>query len=403
MTIIKDIKNNKTYYITYDANKCGQPIKMWLKEKEQNLLWEDKNLIQIGEHIKYSYNTKGIRTKKETEEGTTEYSLIGSKIMKMEKVTSSGKITMYFTYDQRDELQSVTESNKEYYYIKDITGNIIKIKDEEGNSIVEYKYDAYGKVEKTIIENNNVSKYNPFIYKGYYYDEEIELYYCNTRYYSPEIGRWISIDDVDYLDPESISGLNLYCYCMNDPINYCDPSGHFTIAALLISIGISLVFEVIEDIMGDGKLGGDKDGWDYLGAGIAGFFGGLGGGLVAQAIFSVTGGLVDAAISGDLVKNGFLSTMGSIALSTVISFGAGALSKKISNNIKIKKLNTDPFNNRNVVRNLGVDYSFKKNGKSVEAAVKAIKNVNWISKTLWEGFSSNLGGSTTSFIWGLIF
>ena len=403
MTRIKDIKNNKTYYITYDANKCGQPIKMWLKGKEQNLLWEDKNLIQIGEHIKYSYNTEGIRTKKETEEGTTEYSLIGSKIMKMEKVTSSGKITMYFTYDQRDELQSVTESNKEYYYIKDITGNIIKIKDEEGNSIVEYKYDAYGKVEKTIIENNNVSKYNPFIYKGYYYDEEIELYYCNTRYYSPEIGRWISIDDVDYLDPESISGLNLYCYCMNDPINYCDPSGHFTIAALLISIGISLVFEVIEDIMGDGKLGGDKDGWDYLGAGIAGFFGGLGGGLVAQAIFSVTGGLVDAAISGDLVKNGFLSTMGSIALSTVISFGAGALSKKISNNIKIKKLNTDPFNNRNVVRNLGVDYSFKKNGKSVEAAVKAIKNVNWISKTLWEGFSSNLGGSTTSFIWGLIF
>ena len=193
---------------------------MWLKGKEQNLLWEDKNLIQIGEHIKYSYNTEGIRTKKETEEGTTEYSLIGSKIMKMEKVTSSGKITMYFTYDQRDELQSVTESNKEYYYIKDITGNIIKIKDEEGNSIVEYKYDAYGKVEKTIIENNSVSKYNPFIYKGYYYDEETELYYCNTRYYSPEIGRWISIDDVGYLDPESINGLNLYCYCMNDSMNY---------------------------------------------------------------------------------------------------------------------------------------------------------------------------------------
>ena len=46
---------------------------MWLKEKEQNLLWEDKNLIQIGEHIKYSYNTEGIRTKKETEEGTAAY------------------------------------------------------------------------------------------------------------------------------------------------------------------------------------------------------------------------------------------------------------------------------------------------------------------------------------------
>lgn len=99
--------------------------------------------------------------------------------------------------------------------------------------------------------------------------------------------------------------------------------------------------------MGDGKLGGDKDGCDYL--------------------------------------------------------GTGALSRKFSNNIQIKKLNTNPFNNRNVVRNLRVNYSFKKNGKSVEEAVKEIKNGNWISKTLWEGFSSNLGGSTTSFVWGLIF
>ena len=61
------------------------------------------------------------------------------------------------------------------------------------------------------------------------------------------------------------------------------------------------------------------------------------------------------------------------------------------------------LDNRNVVRNLGVNYSFKKNVKSVETAVKAIKNGNRISKTLWEGFSSNLGGSTTAFVWGLIF
>jgi len=245
LTIIKDIKNNKTYYITYDANKCGQPIKMWLKEKEQNLLWEDKNLIQIGEHIKYSYNTEGIRTKKETEEGTTEYSLIGSKIMKMEKVTSSGKITMYFTYDQRDELQSVTESNKEYYYIKDITGNIIKIKDEEGNSIVEYKYDAYGKVEKTIIENNNVSKYNPFIYKGYYYDEETELYYCNTRYYSPEIGRFLQVSDVSELNPHSINGLNLYAYANNNPISYSYNNVSKKIVPTLSSFAMSTNMNVV--------------------------------------------------------------------------------------------------------------------------------------------------------------
>ena len=344
LTRIKDIKNNKTYYITYDANKCGQPIKMWLKGKEQNLLWEDKNLIQIGEHIKYSYNTKGIRTKKETEEGTTEYRLIGSKIMKMEKVTSSGKITMYFTYDQRDELQSVTESNKEYYYIKDITGNIIKIKDEEGNSIVEYKYDAYGKVEKTIIENNNVSKYNPFIYKGYYYDEETELYYCNTRYYSPEIGRWISIDDVDYLDPESVSGLNLYCYCINDPINKYDPSGHFVISAIIIGAGIGFLTSYISDVISEMQDGFDwsdfntfEDNWlKYVGATLGGAIGGLGAGLATTILANGVGNMVEAAFSGDI--SNFGDAMIQFALGGVLGgLGYGA-SKYVAGIFADKKI-----------------------------------------------------------------
>ena len=52
-----------------------------------------------------------------------------------------------------------------------------------------------------------------------------------------------------------------------------DPSGHFTIAAMLISIGVSLLFEVLEDAI-DGGLGDGSHSWkDYLGAGISGFFG----------------------------------------------------------------------------------------------------------------------------------
>ena len=353
LTRIKDIKNNKTYYITYDANKCGQPIKMWLKGKEQNLLWEDKNLIQIGEHIKYSYNTKGIRTKKETEEGTTEYSLIGSKIMKMEKVTSSGKITMYFTYDQRDELQSVTESNKEYYYIKDITGNIIKIKDEEGNSIVEYKYDAYGKVEKTIIENNNVSKYNPFIYKGYYYDEETELYYCNTRYYSPEIGRWISIDDVDYLDSESINGLNLYCYCMNDPVNYADPSGHSVILAMLLGAGIGLVVglgsQLASDVISNVVTNGfDFSEWEmsswqtYVGAGLGGAIGGA----LTPFLGPVATGFITGA-SSTVISMGLSNitgasnySLGEIFATSLLIGSVSGITAGILDNVKIPDVNS---------------------------------------------------------------
>ena len=43
------------------------------------------------------------------------------------------------------------------------------------------------------------------------------------------------------MDPESVSGLNLYCYCMNDPVNYCDPSGHFAISTLIIDAIIGFV------------------------------------------------------------------------------------------------------------------------------------------------------------------
>ena len=58
------------------------------------------------------------------------------------------------------------------------------------------------------------------------YDVETGLFWCNSRYYNPEWGRWISPDSIEYLDPESIDGLNLYAYCGNNPVNRYDPSGH---------------------------------------------------------------------------------------------------------------------------------------------------------------------------------
>lgn len=65
---------------------------------------------------------------------------------------------------------------------------------------------------------------------------ETDLFLVSSCYYNPEWGRWISPDDIEYLDPSSINGLNLYCYCMNNPINMYDPSGHF---ATSIGIGLS--------------------------------------------------------------------------------------------------------------------------------------------------------------------
>ncbi|MDY4017098.1 MAG: RHS repeat-associated core domain-containing protein, partial [Bacilli bacterium] len=97
--------------------------------------------------------------------------------------------------------------------------------DSNGTIKVSYEYDAWGKVIN-IDGDEDLIEINSYLYKGYYYDKETQLFYCNFRYYDSEIRRWISIDDVNYLDSKTINGVNLYAYCMNNPVMCSDPSGH---------------------------------------------------------------------------------------------------------------------------------------------------------------------------------
>ncbi len=97
--------------------------------------------------------------------------------------------------------------------------------------MLEYKYTAFGTPISNSSNYEGISKdlfeNNIYIYKGYCYDVETGLYYLNSRYYDPEVGRFISPDDISYLDPDSINGLNLYVYCSNNPVMYYDPTGHW--------------------------------------------------------------------------------------------------------------------------------------------------------------------------------
>ena len=95
-----------------------------------------------------------------------------------------------------------------------------------GNTVVEYTYDAWGKVlSVTGTLASTVGQINPFRYRGYYYDTETGWYYLQTRYYDPEVGRFINADG--YVSTgQGIIGNNMFAYCGNNPVMHSDPSGN---------------------------------------------------------------------------------------------------------------------------------------------------------------------------------
>ena len=143
-----------------------------------------------------------------------------------------GTTSLHFRYDFNNVLIGLSDGNNEYYYIRDALGIIHGIINSNGNYIVKYSYNAYGLPSIEIqsgYEFNIVALNNPFLYKGYYYDDETGLYYCNHRYYYPLICRWISPDNFSYLNPNSLVDINLYAYCKDNPIMYVDENGNFAI------------------------------------------------------------------------------------------------------------------------------------------------------------------------------
>jgi len=107
--------------------------------------------------------------------------------------------------------------------------------------LVKYKHDAWGKCNTVFLDESatEIANFNPFRYRSYYFNTKTNLYFLKTRYYDPEVGRFTTIDDISYLDPDSINGLNLYAYCLNNPLKYIDHFGCSVTLTILAIIGIS--------------------------------------------------------------------------------------------------------------------------------------------------------------------
>ena len=76
---------------------------------------------------------------------------------------------------------------------------------------------------------------------------ETELYYLQSRYYNPEIGRFINVDSL-VSTGQGVIGYNMFAYCNNNPINNYDPNGDIAISTIIgIIIGVGAIAATAND------------------------------------------------------------------------------------------------------------------------------------------------------------
>lgn len=87
---------------------------------------------------------------------------------------------------------------------------------------------------------------NPLQYRSYYHDSETGFYYLQSRYYDPEICRFINADSYASTG-QSYLGYNTFAYCGNDPVNRTDADGEFWDTVFdIVSLGFSIA-DVIQN------------------------------------------------------------------------------------------------------------------------------------------------------------
>jgi RHS repeat-associated protein len=111
------------------------------------------------------------------------------------------------------------------YYNYDATGNAIGVDDRVGDTVFNYRYDAFGS-----LFTDMPAPYNVTGYTGKNYDPEAGLIDYSARWYSPTVGRFLT-EDTFVGDLGNTQSLNRYSYVMNNPVNMVDPSGHVPVPA----------------------------------------------------------------------------------------------------------------------------------------------------------------------------
>ncbi len=231
--------------INYDT--IGNP----LTYKGSTLTWtggrELKSLKNANNSISYTYDANGIRATKTVNGVKSTYEYAGSQLVYEKR----GNMDIYYFYDSYGNLSAIRYANGSvdniYYAVCNSRGDVEAFYNGSGTLKSRYVYDTWGNVikivdanGKEITDQNNVAFINPIRYRGYYYDTETGFYYLKSRYYDPEVGRFINADG--YVSTgQGILGNNMFAYCGNNPVIRSDSSGEFWLLAAVAAAAAAAI------------------------------------------------------------------------------------------------------------------------------------------------------------------
>ena len=234
--------------ITYDSSY--NPLK-WTNGR--TLTWVQGRRLETvtdGSTVTtYTYDENGIRVAKNVSSGgrSTQYYVADGTYLG-EKTTYRG-VTFLITYLYGDSgVVGIEVNGAKYFFVKNLQGDVTGIIDSTGAVVANYAYDAYGFCYSVtdasgneITSASHIANLNPFRYRSYMYDTETGFYYLTTRYYDPDIGRFLNADDAEYLGAEGeLTGYNLFSYCSNNPVMGCDPDGNASFWQTLKHVGLEV-------------------------------------------------------------------------------------------------------------------------------------------------------------------
>ena len=215
--------------ITYDT--IGNP----LTYRGNTLSWtggrELKSLSNANNNISYTYDADGVRATKTVNGVKSTYEYVGGQLVYEKR----GNMDIYYWYDSYGNLSAIRYADGTvdniYYVVCNSRGDVEAFYNGSGTVKSRYVYDSWGNVIKVVNANgveitnqNDVAFINPIRYRGYYFDSETGLYYLKSRYYDPQVGRFINADGYASTG-QGVLGNNMFAYCNNNPVMYSDPTG----------------------------------------------------------------------------------------------------------------------------------------------------------------------------------